>query len=90
MDPDVAGATNTPAGKKIKIPLNSNDKLFGEIRNMNFSQIGGFLNRRAKDIDEYYKSRHGASVTQLRDFTKKLGATQQEATSLRIRILVGR
>jgi hypothetical protein len=53
---------------------------------MNFSQLGPFLNRRAKDIEEYYKSRHGATVTQLRDFTKKLGATQQEATSLRIRI----
>jgi len=51
---------------------------------MNFSQLGPFLNRRAKDIDEYYKSRHNATVTQLRDFTKKLGATQQEATSLRI------
>lgn len=87
VDPDIAGATNVQAGKKVKIPLNSNDKLYDEIRNMNFSQLGQFLNRKAKEIDEYYKSRHGATVSQLRDFTRKLGATQQEHTSLRIRIL---
>lgn len=86
MEPDIAGVTNAPPGKKIKLALNCNDKLYHEIRDMNFTQIGPFLNRKAKEIDEYYKSRHGASVSQLRDFTKKLSATQQEHTSLRIRI----
>jgi hypothetical protein len=86
VEPDIAGVTNAPQGKKIKLALNCNDKLYNEIRDMNFTQIGPFLNRKAKEIDEYYKSRHGASVTQLRDFTKKLSATQQEHTSLRIRI----
>eukprot|EP00026_Physarum_polycephalum_P005659 Phypoly_transcript_05694.p1 GENE.Phypoly_transcript_05694~~Phypoly_transcript_05694.p1 ORF type:complete len:610 (+),score=111.39 Phypoly_transcript_05694:24-1832(+) len=84
LEPDIAGVTNAPQGKKIKIALNCNDKLYHEIRNMNFTQIGPFLNRKAKEIDEYYKSRHGATVSQLRDFTKKLSATQQEHTSLRI------
>lgn len=87
MDPEIAGATNT-GGKKVKIPLNCNDKVYHEVRDMNFSQIGPFLNRKAKEIDEYYKSRHGASVSQLRDFTKKLSATQQEHTALRIRIFL--
>lgn len=72
----------------MKIPLNCNDKVYHEVRDMNFSQIGPFLNRKAKEIDEYYKSRHGASVSQLRDFTKKLSATQQEHTALRIRIFL--
>jgi len=55
------------------------------VRNLNFSRIGPLLNKKAKEIDEYYKTRHGAqTVTQIRDFMKKLSSTQQEHNSLRI------
>jgi hypothetical protein len=85
VEPELVGAA---AGKKVKVPLNSNDKLFHEVRNMNFSRIGPLLNRKAKEIDEYYRTRHGAqTVTQIRDFMRKLSTTQQEHNLLRIRII---
>jgi hypothetical protein len=51
-----------------------------------FSNIPGSLNKKAKELKEYQDSRHNASVSQLRDFTKRLGGAQQEGTSVRIRI----
>ena len=42
-------------GKKVKYALNSNDRLFSDVRDKNFTIIGPTLNQRAKDIDEYYK-----------------------------------
>jgi len=69
----------------MKLSVNSNDKLFSEFRNLNFSRLGPLLNKKAKEIDEYYKTRHGAqTVSQIRDFMKKLSTTQQEHNSLRI------
>lgn len=88
VDPELVGAQ---PGKKVKIPLNSNDKLFHEVRNLNFSRLGPLLNKKAKEIDEYYRTRHGAqTVSQIRDFMKKLGSAQQEHNSLRIRIHLSR
>jgi len=47
--------------------------------------IGPLLNKKAKEIDEYYKERHGAqTVSQIRDFMKRFGAAQQEHQSLKI------
>jgi len=42
-------------GKKIKTPLNSNDKLYSQLRDLNFAVLGPLLNKKAKEIDEYYK-----------------------------------
>lgn len=53
LDPEIVG--NTKGGKKIKTPLNSNDKVYSELRNLNFSVIGPLLNKKAKEIEEYYK-----------------------------------
>ncbi len=41
--------------KKVKTPLNSNDLLYAEFRDVNFGVLGPMLNRKAKEIDEYYK-----------------------------------
>eukprot|EP01112_Ceratiomyxa_fruticulosa_P014948 TRINITY_DN4340_c0_g6_i1.p1 TRINITY_DN4340_c0_g6~~TRINITY_DN4340_c0_g6_i1.p1 ORF type:complete len:617 (-),score=127.38 TRINITY_DN4340_c0_g6_i1:93-1943(-) len=90
LDAEIAGPIGPnkekpPPGKKIKVALNSNDKLYNEIRNLNFSVLGPLLNRKAKEIDEYYKTRHGAqTVSAIRDFMKKLASTQQEHNSLNI------
>eukprot|EP00026_Physarum_polycephalum_P014605 Phypoly_transcript_15142.p1 GENE.Phypoly_transcript_15142~~Phypoly_transcript_15142.p1 ORF type:complete len:119 (+),score=22.58 Phypoly_transcript_15142:263-619(+) len=90
IEPEAVGAPatpNTPISKKVKIPLNGNDKVYSEIRNMNISQVGGALNKKAKELKAYQDSRHdAASMSQLRDFTKKLGSSQQEGTAARIRI----
>jgi hypothetical protein len=47
---------STPAKKK-KIPLNSSDKLFVQLRDMNFAVVGGVLNRVARRINENYEVR---------------------------------
>lgn len=44
----------TPAKKK-KIALNSGDKLFSQLRDMNFAVVGGVLNRIARRINEDYE-----------------------------------
>jgi hypothetical protein len=72
--------------KRIKTPLNSNDRLFAEIRDVNFSALGPRLNRRARELDEQFKERHAAqTVSQIRDFMRKLGSLQQEHNALRVR-----
>ncbi|CAG8439325.1 11444_t:CDS:10 [Ambispora gerdemannii] len=73
----------SPAKKK-KIPLNSGDKLFGQLRDMNFAVVGGVLNKVAKRINEDYEGRHQArTVAQIREFMNKLGGLQSEHQSLR-------
>lgn len=84
LDPEIVGVqkTNRP---KVKTALNSNDRLYAEIRDMNFSVLGPLLNRKAREIDEYYKKRYEAqTVSQIRDFMKGLGSYQQEHQSLRV------
>lgn len=46
---------NTPSDKKMKTPLNGNDKLFRDTRDLNFSVVGPKLNEKAKVIDKYYQ-----------------------------------
>ncbi|GBB83477.1 hypothetical protein RclHR1_01020018 [Rhizophagus clarus] len=74
---------STPAKKK-KVPLNSSDKLFVQLRDMNFAVVGGVLNRVARRINENYEERHQAkTVMQIREFINKLGGLQSEHQSLR-------
>eukprot|EP01125_Pyxidicula_operculata_P001470 TRINITY_DN11349_c0_g1_i1.p1 TRINITY_DN11349_c0_g1~~TRINITY_DN11349_c0_g1_i1.p1 ORF type:complete len:649 (-),score=140.94 TRINITY_DN11349_c0_g1_i1:30-1976(-) len=85
IDPKAQEKEVVPPGKKVKTSLNSNDKLFRDIRDVNFSVVGPHLNQKAKIIDEYYKERHAAkTVTDLRDFMKRLAAFQKEHQFLRI------
>eukprot|EP01087_Luapelamoeba_hula_P012995 TRINITY_DN3682_c0_g1_i2.p1 TRINITY_DN3682_c0_g1~~TRINITY_DN3682_c0_g1_i2.p1 ORF type:complete len:607 (+),score=106.36 TRINITY_DN3682_c0_g1_i2:27-1823(+) len=72
-------------GKKTKQPLNSNDKLYTQLRDANLSVLGPLLNKKAKEIDDYYKKRYEfQTVTQIRDFMKGLGGYQQDHQSLRL------
>jgi hypothetical protein len=77
-----------PADKRVKTPLNSNDKIFRDVRDLNFSVVGPILNQKAKLIDEYYKERYKAeTASQLREFISKFTLFQQEHSFLRIRTL---
>ncbi|ORX89440.1 vacuolar protein sorting-associated protein 33A [Basidiobolus meristosporus CBS 931.73] len=79
-----SGAANPPTNKKKKVPLNSSDKLFSEIRDMNFAVVGSVLNKVAKRINEDYEGRHHAkTVGQIREFIGKLGGLQNEHLSLK-------
>jgi len=85
VDPEIIGGQKHPEKKKQKVALNSSDKLFAVLRDLNFSVLGPILNKKAKEIDEYYKLRHDAkTVTQIRDFMRKFADTQAEHASLRI------
>ncbi|ODQ55485.1 Sec1-like protein [Saitoella complicata NRRL Y-17804] len=73
------------ATQKKKTLLNSTDKLYGQLRDTNFSVVGGLLNRVAKRLNENYDERHQAkTVTQLKGFVGKLGGLQAEHQSLRL------
>eukprot|EP00040_Diaphanoeca_grandis_P014463 m.73407 g.73407 ORF g.73407 m.73407 type:complete len:587 (-) comp24555_c0_seq1:461-2221(-) len=74
-----------PNGKPVKVELNSGDKLFSEIRDMNFSQVGVLLSTRARNLSKEYDERHSAkTVSQIKQFTSKLKRLQEEQASLRM------
>lgn len=87
LDPELVGKAEEASKKgikKIKTPLNSNDKLFAFLRDVNFGVLGPLLNKKAKEIDEYYKKRYDfKTVSEIRDFMKGLGSYQTEHQSLR-------
>lgn len=74
-----------PPQKDHPFPLNSNDSLFSDIRDVHFASLGPRLNQRAKEIDAYYKKRHDQkSLGEIRDYVKNLGSFQKEHKSLQI------
>jgi len=76
------GAPPQNTSKKTIVPLNSSDRVFTTLRDLNFSSVGPLLNKKVKEIDEYYKQRHNnLTPPQLRDYLKKFAATQQEHVS---------
>ncbi|KAF9165591.1 hypothetical protein DFQ26_009723 [Actinomortierella ambigua] len=79
------GAAAGTAGKKKKVPLNGGDKLFSDLRDLNFSVVGGLLNKVAKRINADYEERHNArTVPQIRQFISKMGGLAAEHQSLRL------
>ncbi|KAK4430966.1 Vacuolar protein-sorting-associated protein 33 [Sesamum alatum] len=63
-------------GKKIKVPLNSSDKLFKEIRDLNFEVVVQVLRQKATTMKQDYTeiSTTSQSVSELKDFVKKLNS----------------
>ncbi|KAF9583068.1 hypothetical protein BGW38_010322 [Lunasporangiospora selenospora] len=85
-----ASSSTASTGKKKKVPLNAGDKLFGEIRDLNFSVVGGLLNKVARRINADYDERHSAkTVPQIRQFIVKMGGLAAEHQSLRLHVVAG-
>ncbi|RKO88216.1 Sec1-like protein, partial [Blyttiomyces helicus] len=97
LDPAIIGpSSSTPAGtgtptssqapiKRKKVPLNESDKLYSQLRNLNFAVVGGLLNQVARRIRGGYEERYQATtVSQIRDFVGKLGGLQAEHQSLHL------
>ncbi|KAL5569389.1 hypothetical protein UlMin_025964 [Ulmus minor] len=63
-------------GKKIKVPLNSSDKLFKEIRDLNFEVVGQILRQKATSMKQDYTEMTSTTqtVSELKDFVKKLNS----------------
>jgi len=59
----------------VPTPMNSNDSLYSQLRNLNFSVVGPLLNKKAKEIGEYYNRKEDVkagklSIQELRDYVK--------------------
>ncbi|TIC45919.1 Sec1-like protein [Wallemia mellicola] len=80
-----SAANMTPKKKRKHLLSAVTDPVYEELRDINFSQIGVYLNRIAKTIDQRYKDRHSAkTVKEIKDFVGKLGGLKSEHQSLRL------
>ncbi|KAG0633993.1 Sec1-like protein [Tuber brumale] len=78
-------AATSSQQKKKPISLNSEDKLFDNLRDTNFAIVGNLLNKVARRLNDDYEGRHQAkTVSEIREFVGKLGSLQQEHQSLRL------
>ncbi|GMK53666.1 hypothetical protein CspeluHIS016_0102520 [Cutaneotrichosporon spelunceum] len=76
---------NASAGKKRKHHLSSADRLFADLRDLNFAVVGSRLSKLARRLEtDYGGAKNLKSVTQMRDFVGKLGGLKSEQESLRL------
>ncbi|KAJ1960966.1 Vacuolar protein-sorting-associated protein 33 [Dipsacomyces acuminosporus] len=81
------GDGSNSANKKRRIALNNTDKIFSDIRNMNFAGVGGLLSRMSRQLQDTYESRHKAkTVQEIRSFVGKLSGLQAEHQSLKTHV----
>ncbi|XP_047976138.1 vacuolar protein-sorting-associated protein 33 homolog [Salvia hispanica] len=73
---DAAIMGNQQEGKKVKVPLNSSDKLFRETRDLNFEVVVQVLRQKATSMKQDYTeiSTTTQTVSELKDFVKKLNS----------------
>jgi hypothetical protein len=71
--------------KQVSVPLNSNDKLYAEVRDYHVERLGMNLQQQARDIreryDEFRKNRD-ASISEIREFVKRIPGLKQNYQSL--------
>ncbi|XP_048421780.1 vacuolar protein-sorting-associated protein 33 homolog isoform X2 [Pyrus x bretschneideri] len=86
LDASFMGAAQQE-GKKMKVPLNSSDKLFKELRDLNFEVVGQILRQKAQSMKQDYtdvtSNRHINLAQHLSTFTSKasfLGQLDMEHT----------
>ncbi|KAJ3193080.1 hypothetical protein HK101_005437 [Irineochytrium annulatum] len=83
-NPNSAPITGSGARPK-KVPLNGSDKLYAQLRDLNFAVVGGVLNQVARRIQGDIEERHQAkTVTQIKDFIGKLSGLESERASLKL------
>lgn len=74
---------NRPA--QVSVPLNSNDKLYAEVRDYHVERLGMNLQQQAREIreryDEFRKNRD-ASISEIREFVKRIPGLKQNYQSL--------
>uniref|UniRef100_S4RFL9 VPS33B late endosome and lysosome associated n=1 Tax=Petromyzon marinus TaxID=7757 RepID=S4RFL9_PETMA len=81
------GPEVTGTEKKLKILLNSQDKVFREIRNQHFSNVFGLLSSKAKVLQTNYDKRHDMNIQNMKEFVaNELRALKQEHRSLSLYI----
>lgn len=80
---------STPVVKKKKHPLSgSKDRLYAEIRDLNFAVVGSRLSRVAKRLEgDYGGAKNLKNVREMKEFVGKIGGLQGEQQNLRLREL---
>ncbi|KAJ1555943.1 COP9 signalosome complex subunit 1, partial [Cladochytrium tenue] len=79
LDSTIVGpAPNAAAGasRTRKVPLSSADRLYSQLRNLNFAVVGSSRNQ-------------ARTVSQLKDFIGKLGGIEAERASLKLHLVAG-
>ncbi|KAG6405390.1 hypothetical protein SASPL_132979 [Salvia splendens] len=81
LDASIMG--NQQEGKKVKVPLNSSDKLFRETRDLNFEVVVQVLRQKATSMKQDYTeiSTTTQTVSELKDFVKKLNSLPEMTVS---------
>ena len=65
-------------GDKRRVPLNNSDKMFAEIRDKNFSQVGGLLHQKAMWVrDSLARRKEVTALKDLREFMRGLPEMQE-------------
>ncbi|KAM4630401.1 vacuolar protein sorting-associated protein 33B [Polymixia lowei] len=81
------GPDVTSSDKSIKVMLNSQDKVFNEIRNEHFSNVFGFLSQKARNLQTAYDKRRGMDIKQMKAFVSdELKGLKQEHRLLSLHI----
>ncbi|CAH2274185.1 vacuolar sorting-associated 33B [Pelobates cultripes] len=81
------GPEVTSSEKSIKVLLNSQDKVFEEIRNEHFSNVSNFLSQKARNLQSQYDKRRGMDIKQMKTFvSQELKGLKQEHRLLSLHI----
>ncbi|NXM40120.1 VP33B protein, partial [Gymnorhina tibicen] len=81
------GPDVTSSDKSIKVLLNSQDKVFNQIRNEHFSSVFGFLSQKSRNLQAQYDRRRGMDIKQMKDFvSQELKGLKQEHRLLSLHI----
>ncbi|KFH47998.1 Vacuolar protein sorting-associated protein 33A-like protein [Hapsidospora chrysogenum ATCC 11550] len=86
--PAQQSSSATSQGRKRTIQLDSSDKLYDQLRDVNFAIVGSLLNkvaRRLQQVQSDYESKHKSkTIAELKEFVGQLPGYQQEQQSVRI------
>ncbi|XP_070758919.1 vacuolar protein sorting-associated protein 33B [Enoplosus armatus] len=81
------GPDVTSSDKSMKVMVNSQDKVFNEIRNEHFSNVFGFLSQKARNLQTAYDKRRGMDIKQMKTFvSEELKGLKQEHRLLSLHI----
>uniref|UniRef100_A0A8C8RQA0 Vacuolar protein sorting-associated protein 33B n=1 Tax=Pelusios castaneus TaxID=367368 RepID=A0A8C8RQA0_9SAUR len=81
------GPDVTSSDRSFKVLLNSQDKVFKEIRNEHFSNVFGFLSQKARNLQAQYDRRRGMDIKQMKNFvSQELKGLKQEHRLLSLHI----
>ncbi|KAF3686214.1 Vacuolar protein sorting-associated protein 33B [Channa argus] len=81
------GSDVTSSDKSVKVMLNSQDKVFNEIRNEHFSNVFSFLSQKARNLQTAYDKRQGMDIKQMKAFvSEELKGLKQEHRLLSLHI----